>query len=277
MQCGKCKFTFCWLCLQFWKDHGSESEHGYYECLKYEANPSSAVSEIEKRMKASQDELKKYTVYFTHFNNHDHAERICKKTLKEINLKVDYLIDSRKLLKNDVEFILEAAEQVIKCRRILKWTYVLAYSLKEGKEKTLLEFLQESLEKNTEHLHGLIEKQLNTFITYTPLNRPSSLVVPSSTSSSLPPLPPSVSTLTLTTGGVTSDRVCKVCMKTLDPLDPIYGHFCALCNYLDINHHLPFRSNDEFFTFKHQVFTYCQATSRFASGLLEGVEKGLTE
>ena len=38
--------------------------------------------------------------------------------------------------------VTEAATQVIECRRVLQWTYVFGYYLKDGPEKELFEFLQ---------------------------------------------------------------------------------------------------------------------------------------
>lgn len=54
----------------------------------------------------------------------------------------------------------EAAEQVIKCRQVLKYTYVHGYYLTNTLERNLFEHLQEMLEKHTEHLHGLVETPL---------------------------------------------------------------------------------------------------------------------
>ena len=35
MTCRKCKAEFCWLCLGFWKTHGSETG-GWYKCNIYD-------------------------------------------------------------------------------------------------------------------------------------------------------------------------------------------------------------------------------------------------
>lgn len=51
--------------------------------------------------------------------------------------------------------------EVIECRRILQWTYVLGFYMQPGPEKQLFEFLQQNLEKNAEHLHGLVERPLD--------------------------------------------------------------------------------------------------------------------
>ena len=46
---------------------------------------------------------------------------------------------------------------LFQCRNVLKYTYVLAYFLEDGPEKTLFEFLQQQLEAANEHLSELSE------------------------------------------------------------------------------------------------------------------------
>lgn len=58
---------------------------------------------------------------------------------------------------------LQAVEQLIDCRRVLKYTYVLGYHLKDcTPEKQLFEHHQEMLEKNTERLQEYTEQPLDT-------------------------------------------------------------------------------------------------------------------
>merc|ERR1712176_286886 len=57
-----------------------------------------------------------------------------------------------------VQFLKDAAEEVQSSRRLLKYTYVYGFWLKDGPEKELFEFLQQDLEKNTEHLHFLMSQ-----------------------------------------------------------------------------------------------------------------------
>lgn len=45
----------------------------------------------------------------------------------------------------------------VQCRNVLKYTYVFAYYLSDGPEKTLFEYLQQQLESATEHLSELSE------------------------------------------------------------------------------------------------------------------------
>ena len=62
----------------------------------------------------------------------------------------------------DVQFLKHAAEQVIDCRRVLKYSYALGYFLENSSlEKQLFEHHQELLEKNTEKLHEYTEQSLD--------------------------------------------------------------------------------------------------------------------
>ena len=71
--------------------------------------------------------------------------------------------ESQKSSWVDVQFVKQATEQLIDCRRVLKYTYVLGYFLKDSTaEKLLFEHHQEMLEKNTEKLHEYTEKSVDT-------------------------------------------------------------------------------------------------------------------
>ena len=103
--------------------------------------------------------------YFERFNNHSKAQILAKeKQTVQIEIKMEQLHDIKQYPIGEVEFLKLAVEQVIKCRRVLKWTYAFGYFLSPGVEKNLFEHLQEKLEENTEHLHELVEKPLDEFL-----------------------------------------------------------------------------------------------------------------
>lgn len=61
----------------------------------------------------------------------------------------------------DVQYLRQAVELVIECRRVLKYTYTLGYFLTDNSaEKQLFEHHQEMLEKNTEKLQEYTEMTL---------------------------------------------------------------------------------------------------------------------
>ena len=63
-------------------------------------------------------------------------------------------------------FILEAWQQKVECRRVLKWTYAYGYYLPEAEDakKQLFEFLQGEAEAGLERLHGYAEKEVRQFL-----------------------------------------------------------------------------------------------------------------
>ena len=63
---------------------------------------------------------------------------------------------------------MEATEQLILCRRVLQYSYVMGYYLDKSKtaEKNLFEYLQEDLEKHTNYLSELYERDLNNIEDY---------------------------------------------------------------------------------------------------------------
>jgi len=63
------------------------------------------------------------------------------------------------LTRIDLQYLLDAAEALIRCRRTLKNTYPFAYYMRDGQAKTLFEHLQAELDETTEKLSGLLEDE----------------------------------------------------------------------------------------------------------------------
>merc|ERR1719219_3154615 len=110
------------------------------------------------KTKAKQ-ELDRFFHYYHRFHNHDQAKQYAAKISAGVQQTMS------KLHRQDtssswigVQFLKDAADEVQSSRRLLKYTYVYGFWLKDGPEKELFEFLQQNLEKNTEHLHFLISQ-----------------------------------------------------------------------------------------------------------------------
>ncbi|KAG5628443.1 hypothetical protein H5410_000160 [Solanum commersonii] len=72
------------------------------------------------------------------------------------------LSDDNSILEKELEYIIEAWEQIVECRRVLKWTYAYGFYLpKEEVAKTrFFEYLQGEAEAGLERLHHCAEKEL---------------------------------------------------------------------------------------------------------------------
>mmetsp|Transcript_49022 Transcript_49022/g.54820 ORF Transcript_49022/g.54820 Transcript_49022/m.54820 type:complete len:503 (+) Transcript_49022:126-1634(+) len=159
--CQRCKHDFCWICLQEWSTHGA-STGGYYKCNKYDPNNSN--SDDHSDATRAKRELDRYLHYYKRFHAHSEAQKFAKKQLKETENRMILLQESSENAKwSDVEFLKTANEQLVECRRVLKYTYVYAYYLTSSAamQKERFEHHQEMLEKFTENLSELSEKPLN--------------------------------------------------------------------------------------------------------------------
>ena len=139
MTCRKCKHEFCWLCSGDWRGHTS--------CNRYED---------EGKQDETKSALERYLHYFHRYDTHDKSQRF------ETRLRADASAKMVELYQDGVHgegarFVEDATEQLIACRRALKYTYVFAFYMASGPEKELFEYLQQELEVNTENLARALE------------------------------------------------------------------------------------------------------------------------
>lgn len=152
MSCKMCKHEFCWICMGPWSDHG-QNTGGFYKCNKYSSAPSDSTVEKAKA------ELDRYLHYYQRYHGHDSALGFASRQREFAEKRMMDLQQTERSAWVDVQFLKQAVEQVIECRRVLKYTYVLGHFLKDGTAgKELYEHHQEMLEKHTEKLSELTEK-----------------------------------------------------------------------------------------------------------------------
>jgi len=163
MTCQRCKYEFCWICMGDWKHHGANTG-GYYKCSRYqEENAGPDDGDQSDSAKAKRD-LDRYLHYYRRYHAHQEAEKFAMKQLKETESRMVQLQESSGDAKwSDVEFLKTANEQLVECRRVLKYTYVFAYYLdpRQSMQRERFEHHQEMLERFTENLSELSEKPLS--------------------------------------------------------------------------------------------------------------------
>ncbi|GHP03637.1 hypothetical protein PPROV_000239200 [Pycnococcus provasolii] len=162
MTCRKCKHEFCWVCMQPWQDHKD-----YYSCNRYEA---STEKQKEGTKAASRAALDRYLFYYHRFMNHEQSRKLERCTRLAAEQKMEALLtrkvsDGKRAQWTDGQFIGTATDELMACRLVLKWTYVLAHHLKDNsRPKNLFCDLQTQLESHTERLSGLIESDVEQLI-----------------------------------------------------------------------------------------------------------------
>jgi len=156
MHCNMCKYDFCWICLGKWADHGANTG-GFYQCNKYDPSTS---KKKEDDVSQAKRELDRYIHYYKRYQGHDQSLKYAAKQREQAEARMTELQKKGGKGWIDVQFIMEAAEQLIECRRVLKYTYAYAFQMPDGPRKQLFEFSQGQLEQNTEKLHELSEKDV---------------------------------------------------------------------------------------------------------------------
>lgn len=162
-----CKFEFCWLCLGAWSDHG-ERTGGFYACNRYEAAKQEGVyDEAEKRREMAKNSLERYTHYYERWASNQTSRQKAIADLHQMQtVHLEKLSDKLKEPESQLKFVLEAWQQIIECRRVLKWTYAYGFYLPEHEQakKQLFEYLQGEAEAGLERLHQCAEKELLVFL-----------------------------------------------------------------------------------------------------------------
>ncbi|KAG5189212.1 ubiquitin-conjugating enzyme E2-binding protein 1 [Tribonema minus] len=164
MTCRQCKYEFCWICMGIWAEHGTNTG-GYYKCNKFVDKSMEGMSDAA-RAKA---ELERYLHFYKRFQGHALGQAFAETQMESrTEARMLELLENQESGSSgwiDVQFLRTAVEQLIECRRALKYTYVYGYYLTDPAQKRqrdLFENHQENLEKFTERLSELSEKPLET-------------------------------------------------------------------------------------------------------------------
>ncbi|GFO20846.1 ankyrin repeat and ibr domain-containing protein, partial [Plakobranchus ocellatus] len=166
MKCSKCKFDFCWVCLEPWKRHNT-STGGYFKCNRFEVvkkveeQSVQMVTEAETKNKHIQ-ELNRFVHYYTRFKNHENSYRLEEpllKTAKDKMMKLAEAVTDNATANTETRFVEEAVQQLLKARRVLKCSYVYGFYLDgPGYKKIVFEFMQTELEECTEILSQMVNR-----------------------------------------------------------------------------------------------------------------------
>lgn len=153
-------YQFCWLCLSEWKCH---------DCNRYKRQREDEETRREKAKKM-------WGKYIHYYERWEWNEKSRKKAIQDLQrLRGD---DIQKISKiqneplSQMTFLVEAWEQIVECRRVLKWTYAYGYYLSEEDDdavttrarKHLFEYSQGEAEGVLEKLHHCAEREFEDYL-----------------------------------------------------------------------------------------------------------------
>lgn len=142
---GGCGYEFCWICLADWQTHK--------DCNRF---AEEVVKETESRA-----DLGRYLHYRERFGEHEKAQEFANTTQRDIITNAATALHTgQNIPVKDLEFLSNSIDEIVACRRFLKWTYAHAYLNTESMEssmKTLFEFHQGQLESTLERLSDVTE------------------------------------------------------------------------------------------------------------------------
>jgi ariadne-1 len=154
MTCSQCHHHFCWICMGDWSAHTD-----YYNCNRMDKDKSKKTDTSSAAV--AKRDLERYLHYYQRYHAHEQAQKFAEKQLQETEARMLEVQGSENASWIDVQFLKDAVELIIACRRVLKFTYVFGFYLADGGKKNIFEDHQEMLEKFTEKLSELSEKKLD--------------------------------------------------------------------------------------------------------------------
>ncbi|CAL9158720.1 unnamed protein product [Musa hybrid cultivar] len=164
----RCDQHFCWLC-----GGACGAEHTWSTITGHTCN--SFTQKKEMSLLAAKQRLQRYMHYFNRYMTHADSSKKENTLNENIQRKISESENKNSMIK-DYSWVLDGSRQLLRSRRVLKYTYPLAFYVfgdelfkdkmtPEEKEikQHLFEDLQQQLETNVERLSMYIEKDFYDF------------------------------------------------------------------------------------------------------------------
>ncbi|XP_050363657.1 probable E3 ubiquitin-protein ligase ARI8 [Argentina anserina] len=165
-----CGYQFCWLCL------GPNFNYKGCNCNSFKGGsvgniPETSTSRDERAKKKANMFLERYFHYLERWDNNGKSKKKAQEDFDKV--KTDHIKQLGAIHGNtkehEYDFIIEAWQQIIECRQVLRWTYAYGYYMPEDAHsmRHLFEFLQGHAEFSLERLHNCAESELQQFLVST--------------------------------------------------------------------------------------------------------------
>ena len=144
-----CKFHWCWVCQKAWEGHTD-----YYSC--------NLLNKEEKETWQNQADEAKLHLEKWQYYSEKYANNVMSQKLEgKIGLKVESMGEELSKLEGctpmDAEVLRTASVQLAECRRVLKYTYMHAYFMKNNNERKVFEYRQKQFEAVVDRISEVFE------------------------------------------------------------------------------------------------------------------------
>lgn len=115
----------------------------------------------------AKNSLERYTHYYERWATNQSSRQKALADLQQMqSVHLEKLSETQCQPESQLKFIIEAWQQIVECRRVLKWTYAYGYYLPEHEhtKRQFFEYLQGEAEAGLERLHQCAEKELQTYL-----------------------------------------------------------------------------------------------------------------
>ncbi|CAH8251305.1 unnamed protein product [Arabidopsis lyrata] len=158
MKCLPCNYEFCWYCRLDWIEHLEGTGGDSYTC-NFNAVSSDQSGEM------SESDPNRYGDCYEDWSSNELLMQKAEANLPKLDTAIKDLSNTQLENVSQLKFILEAGLQIIECLRVLKWTYVYGYYLREDEvgKQNLLKDTQERLKNFVENLNHCLVTNLEPF------------------------------------------------------------------------------------------------------------------
>ena len=171
----KCKYEFCWVCLESWTTHGTS----YYNCNLFNESKAKQIKDSQSNQRKA---LERFMFYWTRFMNHKQSLKFENELKSTVNSKMRQMQDKLQMTWVEVQFMKRAVDVLCNCRQTLMFTCisiltlililniilylslssdVFAYYNERSQQLNIFEDNQRDLQKAVETLSEYLEQDLN--------------------------------------------------------------------------------------------------------------------
>lgn len=126
VRCRNCTHEFCWICKSTWFHHTETVCPGCQKNLNEEERKMAFAGKVpqSKDHDKDKDKLEGYLKIYDRHTIHAKSEETCKKSMDKIKATMAELNEEMNYPYNEIKFLQEVTDIVIKCRHSLKWAFV---------------------------------------------------------------------------------------------------------------------------------------------------------